>query len=194
MRNIVRSSLAAAGAAGVLAMSSAVPATAAVPENEHMVNAGSEVIDNFCGSGIDFNHVFHYRTSSMVKTHGPGTPLYFADHFSGSQTFTNLETDKSFSVSNHGTFRDQRITVNADGTLTIVQQFSGNQIVRDDANRILFKDTGVIRFEAVVDYNGTLNNADDDTLVEDRGIIFQHGNNDTAERDFCADVLQFTAA
>ena len=194
MESIVRSSLAAAGAVGVLALTSAVPATAAVLEKDHAVDAGSEVLVDFCGSTIDFNHVFHYRTSSLVKTRGPDTPLYFADRFSGSDTYTNLETNKSFSVANHGSFRDQTITVNADGTLTIVQQFSGNQIVRDDANKILFKDTGVIRFEVVVDYNGTLDNADDDIFVEDRGVIFQHGNNDTAGRDFCADLLEFTAA
>ncbi len=93
----------------------------------------------------------------------------------------------------NGQFRDHKITVNPDGTLTIVQQFSGIQLVRDDTSHILFKDRGTARFEFVVDYNGTLTNPDDDEFVEDHGEVFRAGKYDTLNRDFCADVLEFTA-
>ncbi len=93
---------------------------------------------------------------------------------------------------NGGTFRDQKITVNDDGTLTIIQQFAGNQIISNEFG-IIFKDAGVIRQRSVVDYQGTLDNADDDILVEETTPIFQAGPSDTLDRDFCDLLLESTA-
>lgn len=176
-----------------LVLAGAGPATGSVIDADHRVDKGVETLENFCGSGIDFRHKFNYRVYSSVKAHGPNAPIYFSDRFHGFETFTNLDTEKTVTLANNGHFRDQRITVNDDGTLTIVQQFSGIQIVRDDSGRIILKDRGTMRFEIIVDYNGTLRNADDDVLIEDRGEVFRGGKFDTVNRDFCADMLEFTA-
>ena len=185
--------LAVAGAVGMLAVTSAVPATAAVVDRDREVFAANTTLVDFCDTTVDFTQVFEYQVAFSTKLRGPDTPLYFADSYKGFQTYTNLETNKTFNIRNHGTHRDHKITVNDDGTLTIVQQFNDHEIVRDDANKILFITTGVSRYEAVIDYNGTLDNADDDTLVEDRGLVFRHGKPGTNDRDFCADLLEFTA-
>ncbi|MBA2531316.1 MAG: hypothetical protein H0V23_04315 [Nocardioidaceae bacterium] len=193
MAGIIRRILVATVSLGALVSAGVGPATAAVIEADHYRFADSEVLRNFCGSDIDFRHEFRGHGYFSAKTRGPNTPLYFADRFHSVDSFINLDTNKSFTVVRNGQFRDHKITVNPDGTLTIVQQFSGIQLVRDDTSHILFKDRGTARFEFVVDYNGTLTNPDDDEFVEDHGEVFRAGKYDTLNRDFCADVLEFTA-
>ena len=184
--------LAIATAVAALAGTGTLAASAAVLDREESTDQGTEVIEDFCDSGTTFTNEFSFSVFSTVKTRGEAT-LYFADRSIYSQTFTNLDTGKTFSITGHGTFRDHKITVNDDGTLTIVQQFNGTQIVRDAAGRVLFLDTGVSRFSFVVDYNGTLGDADDDVVLDDLGRIFRAGKEDTLDRDFCEDVLTYTA-
>jgi hypothetical protein len=194
---IARSRL--AGAVGLAMIScclmlvGAGSAVAAVVESDHYHDVGTVRETDFCGGKTDFRHHFDFHGVFSTKTRGPGTPLYFSDNFHGYDAFTNLETSKSFTVVNNGILRDKKITVNTDGTLTIVQQFSGAQIVRDDAGKIVFKDRGTVRFAFVVDYNGTLRNPDDDVFVRDVGELHRAGKFDTLNRDFCADLYAFTA-
>ena len=169
------------------------PASAAVVEADHYRDVGTVIEVDFCGRQTDFRHHFEYHGVFSAKTRGPGTPLYFSDNFHGFDAFTNLDTGKTFTVVNNGVFRDKKITVNADGTLTIVQQFSGVQIVRDDAGKILFRDRGTVRFAFIVDHNGTLRNPDDDEFIRDIGETFRAGKFDTLNRGFCADVYMYTA-
>lgn len=182
-----------AGMIGIFLLSLAGPAAGAVVVKEHFVDADIHIDRNFCGSDIDFRHELRYRVYFSVKSRKSGTPLYFAARFNGYDRYTNLDTGKTFTLENRGQVRDHKITVNPDGTLTIVEMNAGLQVVRDDAGNVLFRDRGVFRVEFVVDYNGTLTNPDDDEFVEDHGIIFSGGKFETADRDFCADLLTFTA-
>jgi len=181
----------------LLLVASALTATSvsgAVVSGEHIVDSGSEAIENFCNSGVDFEYEFDIRAHFAQKTRGPGHggALYFATNFHGVETYTNLDTDNAFSTVFRMRFQDFRITNNGDGTLTIVEQGSGSKTAVDDSGEIIFRDHGVTRFEYVVDYNGTLGNPDDDELVEEHGFVFVGGKYQT-DRDFCTDALAFTA-
>ena len=58
----------------------------------------------------------------------------------------------------------------------------------------MLKDPGTIRFAFDIDYNGTPDNVDDDTGVEGSFRIVRKstGLNETAGRDFCEDLVEFT--
>ena len=56
------------------------------------------------------------------------------------------------------------------------------------------KDPGNIRFRTVVDYNGTPSDVSDDTELSFEVIRPSTGRTDTNGRDFCNDVLIFSAA
>jgi hypothetical protein len=64
----------------------------------------------------------------------------------------------------------------------------------DTDGKLVLKDPGEIRFSVVIDYMGTPGNPDDDVFVEDSFQLVRPstGNSDFSDRDFCADLLEFT--
>ena len=59
----------------------------------------------------------------------------------------------------------------------------------------MLKDTGQFRFSFDVDYNGTPGDPGDDVEVTDSSNSPKDitGRNDTAGRDFCEDLVEFTS-
>ena len=104
----------------------------------------------------------------------------------------NLDTGKTFTIRNGGTFRDQNLTVNDDGTLTVSQQFAGNQVsatIRGFSSLTL----GCSVCGPSCTTTAPLDNADDDVVIEETTPIFEKGPSDTPGHDFCTDLFEFTA-
>jgi hypothetical protein len=59
----------------------------------------------------------------------------------------------------------------------------------------LLKDPGEVRFAFDIDYNGTPGDPSDDVEVPDsfRVVRSSTGNSDFSDRDFCADLVEFTS-
>jgi hypothetical protein len=59
---------------------------------------------------------------------------------------------------------------------------------------LVLKDPGQVRVAFDIDYNGTPGNPDDDVEVPDsfRIVRASTGNSDFSNRDFCADLVNFT--
>jgi hypothetical protein len=59
----------------------------------------------------------------------------------------------------------------------------------------LLKDPGQTRFAFDIDYNGTPVDPSDDVEVPDsfRIVRSSTGNSDLSDRDFCADLVEFTS-
>jgi hypothetical protein len=60
---------------------------------------------------------------------------------------------------------------------------------------LVLKDPGQTRFAVEIDYNGTPGNPDDDTEVPGsfRVVRPSTGHSDFSDRDFCADLREFTS-
>jgi len=58
----------------------------------------------------------------------------------------------------------------------------------------VLKDPGEVRFSIVIDYAGTPGDPSDDVEVDDSFQLVRPstGNSDFSDRDFCADLLEFT--
>jgi hypothetical protein len=87
------------------------------------------------------------------------------------------------------------ITDNGDGTITIVTIATGGSRFYDTNGKLVLNDPGQTRFAVDIDYNGTPSDPDDDVEVPDSFRIVRDstGRNDTAGRDFCADLVEFTS-
>jgi len=180
------------GLVATIAAIAAAPAEATVFDKEHFHDSfvsdpydcdGTPAIDS---GEVDVNITAVLRASSPFP--------YFREHFSGTGVTTNTETGGTFTnvfVSNQ---RDHKITDNGDGTITIVSDASGSSRYYDQYGNFVLKDPGSIRFAFDLDYHGTPGNPDDDTLVPNsfRIIHPSTGNSDLSDRDFCADLRQFT--
>jgi len=180
------------GLVATIAAIAAAPAEATVFDKEHFHDSfvsdpydcdGTPAIDS---GEVDVNITAVLRASSPFP--------YFREHFSGTGVTTTTETGGTFTnvfVSNQ---KDHKITDNGDGTITIVSDASGSSRYYDQYGNFVLKDPGSIRFAFDLDYHGTPGNPDDDTLVPNsfRIIHPSTGNSDLSDRDFCADLRQFT--
>ena len=101
-------------------------------------------------------------------------------------TYTNVFTANS---------RDHTIVDNGDGTITITVFASGGSRFYDTNGKLVLKDPGQVRFAFDIDYNGTPGDPSDDVEVPDSFRIVREstGNSDLSDRDFCADLVEFTS-
>jgi hypothetical protein len=185
--------VAAAAASTMIAPS----ANARVVFKEHYTDTQSHIEqeehgDEFCPN-VEFPVLFEgeIRGTLLVKTKGSGPFPYFADHFQTTDVYTNLENDKSLTIVSNSRFADQTIVDNGDGTITITVKGTGRQFAYGPDGNRLFVDAGQTQFSFVIDYNGTPDNPDDDVEVADLGEHKLTGRQDTADRDFCEDLVTF---
>jgi hypothetical protein len=136
---------------------------------------------------VSGNFVFNQRGSSPFP--------YYRESVHGTVVTTNLETGGTFTNVFTANSKDQVITDNGDGTITITSFASGGSRFYDSNGKLVLKDPGNFRFAVDVDYNGTPGNPDDDVEVPNsfRVVRSSTGNSDLSDRDFCADLVEFTS-
>ncbi len=139
--------LALSGGLAALVLGTAVgPATAKPLEREHFHDSFSEVEEEFCGD-LTVRHDVEVDGAFLVNSHGPDGLAYFLDTLHGTESFTNVANDKTFTNVFTQVSKDLKVTDNGDGTLTIVVMGAGmNKYFGPDG--FLFHDSGNFRFES----------------------------------------------
>lgn len=177
--------------AGAALLVTAGPAAAAPPlEHEHFQDDFVELDDEVC-PGLSLEVEVHVQGSFLLVRHGPDGLAYGGEQVRGTQSFTNVENDKTFTVAFSNFTRDLTVTDNGDGTLTILGVSAGVQKAIGPDGEVLFIDAGPVFFEVLIDHAGTPTDPSDDEFLEFLGIVRQEGRNDTADRDFCTDLQTF---
>ena len=174
--------------AGILAAS---PVTAKPIEQAHF----HDVIDEpftFCE---DLDVWFHSEEDGNFLFNQRGDGLaYGSSSVRGTSTWTNLETGGTFT--NIWTVHDKDLKIVYDeqtDTLTITVLATGSSRYYDMDGNFVLNDPGQVRFQILIDANGTPTDPSDDEFIEDLGIVKEStGRNDTQGRDFCEDLLLFT--
>ena len=87
--------------------------------------------------------------------------------------------------------KDQRVTGNGDGTLTILLKTTGSSKFYGPDGKLLFNDSGQVWVEILVDHAGTPNDPTDDVFLEETLVKGPTGRSDTQDRDFCDDIHEF---
>jgi hypothetical protein len=166
------------------------PVGAAPADQGHFHDVGSEPAE-LCG--LDVRHDFDVSGSYRFVGQGRDRLGHYGENVHGTESWTNLDTDKTFSHSFSVSTRDTKVTDNGDGTLTIENQGQGNDTYYDNDGNTVLRDPGQTRFLIVVDDGGTPSDPDDDELVSFEIRRESTGRNDTDGRDFCEDLSTFTA-
>ena len=130
-----------------------------------------------------------------VNQRGSSPFPYYRENVHGTNVFTNLDTGGTFTNVFSVNFKDHVITDNGDGTITILVIATGGSRYYDADGKLVLNDPGQVRFSFDVDYNGTPSDPEDDVEVPDSFQVVRDstGRNDTAGRDFCADLVEFTS-
>jgi len=137
-------------------------------------------------------HDLEVHGSFLVNTHGSDRLAYFLDTFHGTESFTNVANDKTFTNVFTQVSKDLKVTDNGDGTLTLLVMGAGVSKWFGPDGELLFLDSGTFRFEILIDHGGTPTDPFDDEELEFLGVVKDlTGRNDTAGRDFCDDIREF---
>jgi hypothetical protein len=187
-----RSVLVIAGLAIAGTVLAGTSATAAPIDKGHFHDVETFDVYDDCGfpaqDSIDVsgNFVFNQRGSSPFP--------YYRESVRGTIVTTNLETGGTFTNIFTATSKDQTIVDNGDGTITITTFAAGGSRYYDKDGKLVLKDPGEVRFSIDINYMGTPGNPEDDVEVEDSFVLVRAstGNSDFSDRDFCADLLEFT--
>lgn len=184
--------LIAAGAAGVLLLGLAPPASAGQVFHERFRDVGSEVLDDFCGIDGVVN-TFDVHGVARAGTRGDLAAPYLLESVHGDEAFINPDTGKAMTHRFNLVLRDHRIIDNGDGTLTIVSTVTGRE-TWSGAEGTVLRSIGTLRYSFLVDHAGTPGDPEDDVFLEDLGLVMPRtAHDETAGRDFCEDFLAFTA-
>jgi hypothetical protein len=134
---------------------------------------------------VNFN--FNQRGSSPFP--------YYRESVHGTVVTTNLETGGTYTNIFTANSKDQTIVDNGDGTITITVFASGGSRFYDTNGKLVLRDPGEVRFAFDIDYNGTPGDPSDDVDVPGsfRVVRSSTGNSDLSDRDFCADLVEFTS-
>lgn len=171
-----------------LLIGATAPASAEKVAGGTFHDEGSFTVENFCDvSGLDVAGHFTVDGRFLARSQGPDSILYFMDNTRSELEWTNLDTGQhATEIQPRTTSKDLSITVNDDGTLTIIVLLTGGGQLYGDDGQLIAKGDGQVRFEVVLDYNGTLTDPSDDIELSSELIFGSTGTND----DFCAAILE----
>ena len=165
----------------------ATAASAKVILREKIHEEDTLVLNNFCDvQGLTVEDAFVGDFRLRAVPHGRDRLAYFLEHGKVTQVFTNPATDKSVTAVARFIQNDLRVTDNADGTLTILVLSTGNGVVYGEDGKAIARNPGQVRFEILVDHNGTPADPSDDEFLADLGEV--KGSTGRTD-DFCAAVV-----
>jgi len=136
---------------------------------------------------VSGNFVFNQRGSSPFP--------YYRESVHGTLVTTNLKTGGTYTNVFAINAKNHTIVDNGDGTITLTVFASGSSRFYDADGNFVLKDPGQTRTAVDIDYNGTPGDPNDDVEVPGsfRVVRSSTGNSDFSDRNFCADLKEFTS-
>ena len=184
-RTVRLTAILALGASAAVTLATAASAKVIVRETTH--EEDTFVLNDFCDvQGLTVENAFVGDFRLRAVPHGRDRLAYFLEHGKVTQVFTNPATDKSVTAVSRFIEKDLRVTDNGDGTLTILVLSTGNGVVYGADGKAIARNPGQVRFEILVDHNGTPADPSDDEFLADLGEV--KGSTGRTD-DFCSAVV-----
>jgi hypothetical protein len=150
-------------AALVLAVSAQAEPGHVFKETVHLEDFNE--IDGFCGTDMLVRSHFVADLELKTMPRGRDGLIYFTNHFSITEAFTNVANSKTVVSTVKAIEKDLRVRDNGDGTLTILILSTGNAVIYNSDGKAIGRNPGQVRFELVVDHGGTPSDPADDTEI-----------------------------
>ena len=144
----------------------------------------NDVTAGFCGAeGLTVQSDFVVDGRFLVNARGRDGLPYYMENVQFTRVDTNLANGKFVTSRSTVTEKDLKVIDNGDGTLTILVLATGNAVLYGMDGKALARNPGQVRYELLVDHNGTPTDPADDELLEFLGFVKEStGRSD----DFCA--------
>jgi hypothetical protein len=166
--------------AATVAVAMAAPAAAAPLEQGTFHDAFSFIEPDFCGAGIEVRFDVVVDGRFLVTRRGRDSLVYFMEHIHRTDTVTNLANGRTITDDERTVSKDVHVTDNGDGTLTILVLATGNFTLYGEDGRAIARNPGQIRFELLIDHNGTPGDPSDDTELAFTPVKESTGRSDDA--------------
>jgi hypothetical protein len=164
----------------------AAAATAAPFLKERFHEEGTFVVEDFCDvSGLTVDGTFVVDGAVLGNPHGRAGLAYFLEHVTASQVLTNRANGKAITTKSRVINHDLRVTDNGDGTLTILFQATGNDVIYGPDGKAIGRNPGQIRLEFLIDHGGTPADPSDDEFLSEEIVRESTGRTD----DFCGTIV-----
>ena len=175
----------ALGATAAVTFASAASAGQIFRETFH--EEGTDVLEDFCDvPGMTVDVAFTDDGRLFTVPHGPDGLSYFHVNATFTNVFTNPANGRSVTERVTLIDKDLRVTDNGDGTLTIIVLATGNATVYGANGKAIARNPGQIRYELLIDHNGTPTDPSDDEFIADLGLV--KGSTGRSD-DFCEAVV-----
>ena len=150
-----------------------------------------EFVDqNFCGAGLTVEVAVVLDIRVQAVPHGRDRLVYFLQHATEADVLTNPANGRSLRSFVRVIEKDQRVTDNGDGTLTILILATGNAVLYGQNGKAIARNPGQIRIELLVDHGGTPNDPSDDEVLGEEVVKGSTGRSD----DFCEAAVRALTA
>lgn len=181
VRRLAAATCAAAAVMAGAAVASADPAFVVHFDDEFNETWPAGDPEFFCDLDFDVVEQFQQSGTFVGGTRGQDGAFYGGIRFHGTNTFSNPANGNTYQARFAGTDRDQRVTINEDGTMSLQVQHTGptRWYVGD---KLTFVDAGMNRFTLQFDTEGN-----EVGIVDDKFV----GHYGTDGRDFCTDLDLF---
>jgi hypothetical protein len=156
-------SVAAVTAVGLATLSGIAEAK---PFAERFHDETSEVVEDFCESGLTvrFDRVVDGRFQGGAR--GPDGLIYFAEHVSFTSVVTNEANGNMLTDKGRVLTKDLSVVDNGDGTLTVNVLATGPFTLYGPDGKAIARDPGQVRFALLIDHGGTPTDPSDDTELD----------------------------
>ena len=191
MRRLAPLSAAAAAATLLAVAAGGGPATAKPIDSGTIHEEFSFVITDYCGvAGLDIELQLVADIRFRLGSRGDAQLPYVLNHVTRQLTLTNPDNDRFVTGSSRAIDKDLKVTDNGDGTFTILVLATGNETRYGMDGKAIARDPGQLRWEVLIDNNGTPQDPSDDEFLEFLGDV--KGSTGRTD-DFCAaDVAELT--
>jgi len=125
---------------------------------------------NFCGSGLDVTWYVTQEGHAHAVSRGRDKLPYFGFNIKSTEVVTNDENGNFVTARSTVTDKDLRVTDNGE-TLTLLVLATGNSVLYGMDGEVIARNPGQVRYEILIDHNGTPTDPVDDEFLEFLGEV-----------------------
>jgi hypothetical protein len=148
-----------------------------------------EAHDDFCVLPFLVRWSGRFTVTDTVTRKSGGDLEYGSFHVSSRDNWTNVDTGATFFTIGSFSTRDQKLTWNEDGTLSVDAMDRFSNKLFDGDGKLVAIDAGLVAVHLLIDLNN-VDDPEDDTIISET-LTKDHGIRTFGERDFCADLVAF---
>jgi hypothetical protein len=147
----------------------------------------TETVEDFCDvPGLTVRLDRALDGKFLAKTRGADNEPFIVEHQTLQDVWTNPANGNAVTVRSNGVAKIHELTVNPDGTISVIQLATGNFVAYGPDGKAIARDPGQVRVELLFDDAGTPDDPSDDVFL---GVVRVVKESTGRSDDFCAAAI-----